>query len=75
MDKASNETAVLRADAKNRGKEGDEFYKMDVESVVTIREELADEFLSLADQQLAAVRRLVKQLDNQLRFEWYERER
>ena len=46
---------------------------------MTIREELSDDFMSLAGEQLAAVMRLVEQLDddkldNQLRFERYERE-
>ena len=53
---------------------------MDAESIVTIREELSDDFLSLAGEQLAVVRRLVEQLDDdqlatQLQFERYERER
>ena len=46
---------MLRADAENRQKEGDEFYKMYTESIITIREELSDDFLSLAEEQLAAV--------------------
>ena len=51
---------------------------MDEESIVTIREELADNFLSVAGEQLVTVRRLVEQLDddqlsNQLQFEQYER--
>ena len=71
---------VLRADAENQRKEGDEFYKKDVESIVTRREELSNDFLSLAEEQLAAVRRLVEQLDDdqldtQLQFEPYERKR
>ena len=61
------ELQILGADAENRQKEGEEFYKMDAESVVTIREELADDFLSLADEQLVVVMWLVEQLDdNQL---------
>ena len=56
----------LRVDEENRRKEGDDFYKMDMASIVTIREELSDDFLSLAGEQLAAVRRLVEQLDIQL---------
>ena len=52
---------------------------MDEESIVTIREELSDDFLSLAEEQSATVRRLVEQLDDdqldtQLRFERFERE-
>ena len=53
---------------------------MDEESIVTIREELSDDFFSLAESHLGAVRRLVErldddQLDTQLQFEKYERER
>ena len=55
---------VLRADAENRQKEGNDFYKMDEESIVTIWEELSDDFLSLAGEQLATVRRLIEQLDD-----------
>ena len=71
---------MLRADAENRRKDGDDFYKLDAENIVAIREELSDDFLSLAGEQLAAVRRLVEQLDDdqldtQLQFERYERER
>ena len=58
---------MLRADAENRRKDDDDFYKLDGENIVAIREELSDDFLSLAGEQLAAVRRLVEQLDdNQL---------
>ena len=65
---------------ENRQKEGDNFYKMDEVSIVTIREELSDNFLSLAGEQLTVVRRLVKQLDDdqlgtQLEFKRYEQER
>ena len=53
---------------------------MDVESIVTIQEELSNVFLSLAGEQFAVVRRLVEQLDDdqlgtQLQFERYEWER
>ena len=73
------ELQTLQADAENRRKEGDNFYKMDAESIVTIRE-LSDDFLSLAWEQLVAVRRLVEQLDDdqlgtQLQFERYKQER
>ena len=66
-------------DAENRKKAGDNFYKMDKESIVTIREELSDDFFSLAESHLGAVRRLVErldddQLDTQLQFERYEGE-
>ena len=71
---------MLRADAENRRKEGDEVYILDKESIEAIKDELSDDFISLADEQRVAVRQLVAQLDddqldNQLRFEKYERER
>ena len=67
--KQATELQLLRADAENRRKDDDDFYKLDVEKIVAIREELLDDFLSLAGEQLAAVRRLVDQL-----HERYERE-
>ena len=54
------ELQTLQADAENRRKEGDNFYKMDAESIVTIREEFSDDFSSLVGEQLAAVRWLVE---------------
>ena len=36
-------------------KDGDDFYKMDVESIVTILEELSDDFLYLAGLHLEDV--------------------
>ena len=71
---------MLRVDAENRRKDGNDFYKIDSESIIAIREQLSDDFLSLAGEQLVAVRRLVEQLDDdqldtQLRFERYEWER
>ena len=57
------ELQVLWVDAKNRKKAIDNFYKMDEESIVTIREELADDFFSLARACLEAVRRLMERLD------------
>ena len=41
---------MLRADAENRQKNGDEFYILDKESIEAIKEELSDDFLSLADE-------------------------
>ena len=71
------ELQTLRADAENRKKVGDNFYKMDEESIVTIREELSDDFFSLAESHLGAVLGLVErlddgQLDTELQFERYE---
>ena len=41
------ELQTFREDAENRKKAGDNFYKMDEESIVTIREELSDDFFVL----------------------------
>ena len=72
------ELQTFRADAENRRKAGDKFYKMDEESIVTIREELSEDFFSLAKEHLGAVRGIVErldddQLDTQLQLEKYER--
>ena len=66
--------------AKNWKKAEEHFYKMDEESIVTIREELSDDFYALAETQIEAVQKLIKgleddQLDTQLQFERYEWER
>ena len=58
------ELQTLRADAKNWKKASDNFYKMDKESIVTIREELSDDFFSLAESHLGAIWRLVERLDD-----------
>ena len=61
------ELQVFGANAENRKNVGDDFYKMDEESIVTILEELLDDFFSLAESHLKAVRRLVESLhDDQL---------
>ena len=71
------ELQLLRADAENRLKEGEIFFKLDKKSVVAIKEELADDFLALSNEQMMVIQRLVAQLDddqleNQVRFERYE---
>ena len=71
---------TLRADAENRKKAGDKFYKMDEESIVTIREELSEDFFALAEAHLKEVRGLVERLDDgqletQLQLEKYEQDR
>ena len=71
---------MLRADAENRQREGDEFYKLEKEDFVAVKDELADDFVVLADEHITVVRQLVAQLDddrldNQIRFESYEKER
>ena len=49
------ELQTLRADAENRMKAGDKFYKMDEESIVTIREELSEDFFALAEEHLREI--------------------
>ena len=71
---------MLRTDAENRQKDDDKFYILDKESIEAIKEELSDDFLSLADEQMLVAQRLVAQLDddqlaNQVRFGRYEWER
>ena len=45
--KQATELQLLRADAENRRKDDDDFYKLDAENIVGIRGELSDDFLSL----------------------------
>ena len=71
---------LVQTDDANRKKADENFYKMDEESIVTIREELSDDFFALAETQIEAVRKLIDrleddQLDVQLQFKGYERER
>ena len=73
------ELQTLRADAENRKKASDKFYKMDEESIVTIREELSEDFFSLAEAHLREVWGLVERLDDgpldaHLQLEKYERD-
>ena len=70
---------ILLADAETRKKVGDNFYKMDEASIVTIREELSNEFFALAKTHAEVVWKLIErleddQLDTQLQFEKYEQE-
>jgi hypothetical protein len=74
------ELQLLRADAENRRKEGDDYYMLTSEDFTGIRDELAEDFQALADDQLGQVRQLVAQLDDdrleaQIQFESYERSR
>ena len=78
--KHTAELQLLRADAENRQKEGDDCYMLTKKDFTTVKDELADDFVTLADEQLAMVRQLVAQLDddrvdNQIQFESYERNR
>ena len=74
------ELQTLRADAENRKKTGDKFYKMDEDSIVNIREELSEDFYALAEEHLKEIRGLVERLDDgqlatQLELEGYEKDR
>ena len=78
--KHTTELQLLRADAENRQKDGDDWYMLTKEDFTIVKDELADDFVTLADEQLAVVRQLVAQLDddrldNQIQFESYERNR
>ena len=75
----ATELQTLRADAENQRKTGDKFYKMDEESIVTIREELSEDFFALAEEHLKEIRVLVERLDDgqlatQLELEKYEKD-
>ena len=53
---------------------------MDEESIVTIQEDLSDDFYALAETQIEVVRKLLDRLEDyqfniQLQFESYEQER
>ena len=58
----------------------DKFYKMDKESIITIWEELSEDFFALVEEHLREIRGLVERLDDrqletQLELEKYEQER
>ena len=74
------ELQTLRTDAEKHKKAGDKFYKMDEESIVTIQEELSEDFFALAEAHLKEVWGLVERLDDgqldiQLQLEKYEEDR
>ena len=54
----------LRADAENRKKDGDEFYTMTKEDFTAMKDELANDFVALVEEQIAIVRQRVAQLDD-----------
>ena len=60
----SGGTADTPGRCRDPKKAGDKFYKMDEESIVTIREELSEDFFSLAEAHLSEVRGLVENLDD-----------
>mgnify|MGYP000432720776 FL=1 len=74
------ELQLLRADAENRRKDGEDCYMLTSEDFTGIRDELAEDFQALAEDQIGQVRQLVAQLDDdrleaQIQFESYERSR
>ena len=58
------ELQLLRADAENQQKDGDDYYMLTKEDFTAVRDELVEDFVTLADEQLAMVRQLVAQLDD-----------
>ena len=78
--KQAAELQLLHAAVENRKKAGDYFYKMDQESIITIRGESTEDFEAMAQEQITGIRRLLEefeddQLDMTLQLEAYERER
>ena len=76
--KHTTEIQLLRADAENRQKEGDDWYMLTMADFTAVKDELVEDFVTLEDEQLVVVRHLVAQLDddrldNQIQFESYER--
>ena len=73
-------TELHRADAENREKTGDHFYKIDEERIITIREELVDDFYAIAQVQTDEIQKLLEGFEDDrlqltLELEAYERVR
>ena len=62
--KHTAELQLLRVDAENPQKDDDDCYMLTKEDFTAVKDELADDFVTLADEQLAVVRKLVAQLDD-----------
>ena len=58
------ELHVLCADAENRRKEGRGFYKMDENSIQTLREDLTEEYHNLAKSHTAAIEQLLEEFND-----------
>ena len=76
----ATELHILRADAENRRKEGQGFYRMDDTSIQTLREDLTEEYHTLAESHTATIEQLLEEFnDDQMMFrleaEAYEEER
>ena len=63
--KQAAELQILRADVQNRNKSGDNFYKMDQESIITILEELSEDFYLLAQVHVDKVWRLPEEFEDE----------
>ena len=57
--KLTVELKLQRADAENRQKDGDDCYMLTKEDFTAVKDELADDFVTLADEQLVVVRQLI----------------
>ena len=63
------ELHVLCADAENRRKEGRGFYKMDEDNIELLREDLTEEYHTLAKSHIAAIEQLLEEFnDDQMLF-------
>ena len=62
--KQAGELQLLHDDVENRKKAGDFFYKMDQESIITIREELTEDFEAMAQEQTKGIRRLLTEFED-----------
>ena len=71
---------ILRADAENRRKEGQEYYKMDETSIQTLRANLTDDYQNLVKSHTAAIEKSLEEFNDdhmmfRLEAEDYEQER
>ena len=74
------ELQILHADAENRKKSGDNLYKMNQESIITIQEELLENMYAMAQVQIYGIRKLLEEFEDDqlqvtLELEAYEQER
>ena len=80
MGKAYSRALAAEGGCGKPKKDSDDYYMLTKEDFTAMKDELADDFVTLADEQLAVVRQLVAQLDddrldNQIQFQSYERDR
>ena len=55
---------VFNADAENRTKTEYHFYKMDEESIITIQEELSEDFQVMAQVQMDEIRKILEEFED-----------